>query len=390
MEAQKTLQELETEIAQLRSQFEEANETIEAIRTGHVDALVIKENTGHQLYTLKTSDQTYRVFIEKMREGAVTIDTEGRIVYSNSRFASMVGLPLSGVIGMPFNNFVTESDRKTSSLYIKQGWQAETNGEISLLVNKGEPLPILISLVTLELDEGTALSITLTDLSVQKENERQLKLKNEQLLDAHNLLAQLNNKLEDRVAERTRELSESRGHLKFLAESIPVIVWTSKPNGERDYYNSKWYEYTGTTFGEIKDDEWQKNIHPEDVPLVAEAWANAVKTGKDYYIEYRLLRASDNTYRCHAGSALPFKNENGEIIAWFGVITDIEDQKIALARKDEFISMVSHELKTPITIIKAYTEVLLSTFQNENNLRAVEFVARMATQTNKLNNLIAD
>ncbi len=90
MEEQKTLQKLEKEIAQLSNQLEEANETIEAIRTGQIDGLVVKETTGHQLYTLKSADQTYRVFIEKMREGAVTLNSEGLILYSNSRFACNV------------------------------------------------------------------------------------------------------------------------------------------------------------------------------------------------------------------------------------------------------------------------------------------------------------
>src|ERR1700733_10583294 len=78
----------------LRMQLEEATEAIEAIRTGQVDALVVNSGDGHQLYTLKTADQTYRVFIEKMNEGAVTINREGIILYSNSRFSDMVDMPL--------------------------------------------------------------------------------------------------------------------------------------------------------------------------------------------------------------------------------------------------------------------------------------------------------
>src|SRR5258706_14866198 len=130
MKEEKTLQELEREIAQLRNQFEEATETIEAIRTGHIDALVLKEETGHQLYTLKTADQTYRVFIEKMREGAVTLNSEGLILYSNSRFAAMIDVPLSKVIGRPFNNCITEDDQEICSLLIKQGWKEESKGEV--------------------------------------------------------------------------------------------------------------------------------------------------------------------------------------------------------------------------------------------------------------------
>src|ERR1700710_2838517 len=93
----KTYEELADELKSLRLQLEEANDTIHAIRTGQVDALVVHGKRGHELYTLKTADQTYRLFIEKMTEGAVTLDPRGIILYSNSQFASMVGMPLSKV-----------------------------------------------------------------------------------------------------------------------------------------------------------------------------------------------------------------------------------------------------------------------------------------------------
>src|SRR3989337_197923 len=102
---QATREELEQQIQELRFQLDEANETIEAIRTGQVDALVVQSNNGHQLYTLKSADQTYRVFIEKMTEGAVTLNPQGIILYCNSRFAKMINMPLSNVIGLHFDQF---------------------------------------------------------------------------------------------------------------------------------------------------------------------------------------------------------------------------------------------------------------------------------------------
>ena len=83
----KTSEQVEQEIQDLRQQLEEANDAIEAIRTGQVDALVVKDQNRHLVYTLKSADQTYRVFIEKMIEGAVTLNETGIVLYSNSRFA---------------------------------------------------------------------------------------------------------------------------------------------------------------------------------------------------------------------------------------------------------------------------------------------------------------
>src|ERR1700761_2400128 len=117
---------------ELRIQLEEANDSIQAIRTGQVDAFVVQGEEGHQLYTLETADQAYRLFIEKMNEGAVTLNSDGLILYSNSRFATMINLPLEKVLGTPFQSFVTvESETKFREL-INNGWEEDCKDEICL------------------------------------------------------------------------------------------------------------------------------------------------------------------------------------------------------------------------------------------------------------------
>ena len=172
---------LEQQLAELRHQLDEANETIEAIRTGQIDALVVKRPTGHQLYTLKTADQTYRVFIEKMREGAVTLNRKGVVLYSNSRFASMVNLPLTKIIGSYFKDYVKEVELTVFDNLFKKGWKKECKGEINISPKEKETIPVLLSLTSLELDEGVALSIIITDLSDQKDIEKQLRENNKLL-----------------------------------------------------------------------------------------------------------------------------------------------------------------------------------------------------------------
>src|SRR4051812_41625338 len=103
--------ELVAEIEHLQSQLTEAQDTIDAIRTGQVDALVLNGEDGHTLYTLKSADVAYRVFIEQMNEGALTLNAEGIILYSNSKFAVLTGEPLSSIIGRSFSEFVSVRDR---------------------------------------------------------------------------------------------------------------------------------------------------------------------------------------------------------------------------------------------------------------------------------------
>src|ERR1700761_572370 len=166
---------------ELRIQLEEANDSIQAIRTGQVDAFVVQGEDGHQLYTLKTADQAYRLFIEKMNEGAVTLNSEGLILYSNSRFASMLNLPLENVLGCQFHEFITEQTAAKYHGLISTGWNEDCKEEICLLTGYGAEISCLLSCTKLEWDGETALSLIVTDLTIQKHVENQLKQKNEEL-----------------------------------------------------------------------------------------------------------------------------------------------------------------------------------------------------------------
>ena len=115
--------------------------------------------------------------------------------------------------------------------------------------------------------------------------------------------------------------------LQSLAQAIPQIVWTANPNGELDYYNQHWFDYTGMTLEQTRGWGWGHVLHPDDLALCVERWTNACQTGGPYEVEYRFRRASDGTYRWHLGRAAPVRDASGAIIKWFGTCTDIDDQK---------------------------------------------------------------
>ena len=383
----KSYEALQAAFEKLQLQLQEANETIDAIRSGEVDALVVNNGKEHQLYTLKSADQTYRVFIEKMKEGAVTLNRDGLILYSNSQFASMVNMPLAKVIGLPIVDFIPDKFQTIFQEIIKQGWQSDSKGEISLKNKNNQLSPFLLSVTSLELDDGAALSIILTDMTAQKENEQQLKLKNEQLEQARLEVAKMNEELEDTVRIRTKDLLVSREHFKFLADNIPVIVWTTDGNGQADYFNKQWYEYTGLDFERSRGSGAQQVLHPDDLVHTAKAWTEAITKQTSFQFEYRIKRALDGQYRWHLGKGEPFKDEAGNLIAWFGTSTDIEDQKKEIEKKDEFIGVASHELKTPLTSLKGYIQLI---GQTELPEPAKLYIEKANSSLNKLQHLIND
>src|SRR5262245_29890173 len=132
MSKTRTYEELVKEVEEVNAQLQEANETIHAIRTGQIDALVVQAESGPRLYTLKSADHTYRVFIEKMKEGAVTLDNKGTILYSNSQFAAMVNLPLEKVVGLPIADLIPDEWKNIFKKITEQGWETDSKGEIFL------------------------------------------------------------------------------------------------------------------------------------------------------------------------------------------------------------------------------------------------------------------
>jgi PAS domain S-box-containing protein len=131
------------------------------------------------------------------------------------------------------------------------------------------------------------------------------------------------------VEEDMRQLQERENLYHFLADAMPGIVWTAKPDGKINYANQRMQEFSGRTLDQNRDWGWQEVLHPDDVPRTMERWTRSFQTGADYEIEYRLKRFGDGAYRWHLGRAVPMRNEKGEIVHWVGTSVDIEDQKRA-------------------------------------------------------------
>lgn len=135
-----------------------------------------------------------------------------------------------------------------------------------------------------------------------------------------------------------------------LADTMPQMVWSTLPDGSHDYYNARWYEFTGVPVGSTDGEGWAGMFHEDDQPNAWKRWNNSLSTGKPYEVEYR-LRHRSGEYRWMIGRALPILNEHGDIQRWIGTCTDIEDQKQTALQNEILSQELSHRIKNIFAII---------------------------------------
>lgn len=184
-------------------------------------------------------------------------------------------------------------------------------------------------------------------------------------------------------------LRKSEESLRFMAESMPQKIFTATPNGDVDYFNQQWMEFTGLSFEQIRDWGWTQFIHPDDVAENVRRWQHSLDTGEPFQFEHRFRRV-DGVYRWHLSRALPMRDENGAIKMWIGSNTDIHEQKMAVVMRDDFVSMASHELKTPLTSLKGFNHVLKRHYIQQDDTEAVTYLGKIEKQVDKLTALITD
>ncbi|PZQ63241.1 MAG: histidine kinase [Phenylobacterium zucineum] len=154
-----------------------------------------------------------------------------------------------------------------------------------------------------------------------------------------------------RVQSATAEaLEDHENRFRVLADTMPQIVWSTLPDGYHDYYNARWYEFTGAPEGSTDGEGWNGMFHPDDQPHAWARWRHSLETGEPYEIEYRLRNAA-GAYRWTLGRALPMRAPDGRIVRWFGTCTDIHDQRRLLEERQVVSQELSHRIKNIFAII---------------------------------------
>ena len=150
--------------------------------------------------------------------------------------------------------------------------------------------------------------------------------------------------------QATIALAESERRFRLIADTMPQIVWVTRPDGYHDYFNERWYDYTGMprphepggehdAAGMRQGWNWKDYLHPDDHAATFAAWSHSLATGEPYNVQYRFKRR-DGQYRWFIGRALALRNEEGDITRWFGTLTDIHDQVVANQEREGLIELL--------------------------------------------------
>jgi PAS domain S-box-containing protein len=244
-------------------------------------------------------------------------------------------------------------------------------------------------------------------LFVRKSDGKELWILNKSapLLDEKGELQLVITNSTDITLQKTAEerIRQSEERFRQLAESMPQIVWTAGPDGTPDYFNRRWYEYTG--FAEGANEDWHTVLHPQDMKPALASWETSVKSGSPFQAEYR-FRDKQGGYRWFLGKALPIQGRDGSINKWFGTSTDITDQKtiaeqleklVAIRTAElqrsnddllQFAHVASHDLKEPLRKIKTFAGRLMDDSETRLSAKGQTYLGKMNSAADRMYSMI--
>lgn len=192
------------------------------------------------------------------------------------------------------------------------------------------------------------------------------------------------------ITERRRAieaLAESEKRFHTMSDNAPVMIWMTDVHGQCTFLNKTWLLFTGRPLEKECGTGWHQGIHPEDSEKFFETYNEALKAQAEFKIDYRLKR-HDGDYRWIMNHGVPRFVSDESFIGYIGTCIDINDRIDLERQKDDFMGIASHELKTPVTSIKAYAQILQEKFRKANDLNSAGLMGKLDNQIDKLTDLI--
>jgi PAS domain S-box-containing protein len=297
---------------ELRQQLKESLDTIEAIRSGAVDAVVVHTPEGERVYALETADQPYRMMVERMQQGAATLTSDGTILFANPAFSTLVGGAPEVLVGLPFTELFQQEEVDTVRRAVERAREKSCSFTTRLgAAPGGTPVYVAASPIHMAPAE---VCVIVTDLT-----ERQ----------------------------RVQELEAALGHFQVLADSSPVPIWVTDAEGAMLLVNHAYCEFFGVNVENVQREGWQPLLHPDDRAAYVRAFGRALRERTPFRAETRAWRA-DGEWRWVVSYGAPWFSDSGEYLGCVGSSPDLTDQKRvedALRQSEERFRLATEALR---------------------------------------------
>jgi len=363
--------------AELSRRLEEAEEALHAIRDGTVDAFVAYESSENRVYTLEGADRPYRLLVEKMQQGAATLYADGTIVYCNLGLANLLKVPHEKLIGQPLHDFFQSYDRDIFDNLLWQGQTRSGQGEARLQRTDGESVPVYLTFNVLPKECGAAIGVLVTDLTAQKHQE--------ELATAHRALQ----------ASEAR-LQGERERLRVTISSIADAIIATDSEGRITTLNPVAEVLTGWKQDEAVGQPLLKVyriISEETREPVEDPVRKVLAIGKKGMLSNNnIIIRKDGTECAIDDSAAQIRDDKGQIVGVVLVFRDISERRKAETAlkqadqiKNEFLAMLSHELRNPLAPIRSAAEIMrVKKYDAAYIQEASEMIERQVAQMARL------
>lgn len=354
---------LSAEVAELRLRLEEAEQALEAIRTGGAESLVVQGTNGPRIFSLEGADHSYRILVEAMNEGAATLGENGTILYCNTRFAEMLEVPLERVMGSAIFGFLPDRSREAFEALVREASGGESRGELELLSQCGQTVPVYLSVSVIRDSTSDRLCLVAADLRAQKRNEEIV--------------------MDERLA---RSVLEQAADAILVCDENGRVIRASRTATDLCGRNPLL-----ASFDMAFPMKLDLTYVPDSDGRVA---AYALRGDVCRTVPASLERGDGSNVHLLV-SAVPLTGCAGRIIGCVISMTDITELKRveealreADRRKNDFIATLSHELRNPLSPIRNSIYVLEHTVPGgEQAKRALAVIDR---QSERLARLVDD